>query len=293
MAAETLQLSLLDVVIQVTAERHVLAPLRHRFASCIVESGMPAIVLDIFGRGPPFRLRCGPREIEAPLPEAWPSLSALVQALIMQERPGLHFLHAAAVARNGQATLLCGPSTSGKSTLATGLREGGWVGLCDDCAPVNIERRQVLPFWTTPGRCHVTRHQPRHTPPPATLCQVVFLVPVGGRPVPGETLQQAAARWKLFRGLLRHSTSWKARGNTLSLRGPGDFSGPPRLSACAPADAVRQWMQFSMSPVPSLGTAFARMQLLFPHCHFHRLEPGSLAATLDLLESQACEEVPG
>ncbi|MBI2436085.1 MAG: hypothetical protein HYV26_24775, partial [Candidatus Hydrogenedentes bacterium] len=278
--------------IQVTAERHVLAPLRHRFASCIVESGTPAILLDVFGRGPLFRLRCGPREIEAPLPESWPSLSTLVQALIMQERRPLNFLHAAAVARNDLATLLCGPSTSGKTTLAAGLVKRGWVGLCDDCAPVNIERRQVLPFWTTPGRCHVAIRRTRRAPRPSTLCQVVFLVPVGGRPAPGDTLQQAAARWELFRGLLQDSTPWKARGNTLALRSPDDFSGPPRLFPCAPAEAVRRWMQSLNSSVPSLGAAFARMQLLFPHCHFHRLEPGSLAATLDLLESLAREENP-
>jgi len=40
--------------------------------------------------------------------------------------------HAALLSKNGRSIALVGPSHSGKSTLATGLRQSGWRFHCDD-----------------------------------------------------------------------------------------------------------------------------------------------------------------
>src|SRR5438093_1374412 len=56
------------------------------------------------------------------------------------------WVHAAAVAGDGSALLLVGPSARGKSTLSTRLCENGWRLLSDDAAPVRMDSNEVLPF---------------------------------------------------------------------------------------------------------------------------------------------------
>ena len=58
-------------------------------------------------------------------------------------------VHAAAVARDGRALVLCGPSNSGKSTLSAWLTHRGWAFLTDEVALLDLTDPsdvQVRPF---------------------------------------------------------------------------------------------------------------------------------------------------
>lgn len=67
-------------------------------------------------------------------------------------RPHLLWLHASAVACGNGAIVVAGPSGAGKSTLATDLIARGWTFLCDDAAPIEVERGLVLPLPFAPER---------------------------------------------------------------------------------------------------------------------------------------------
>jgi HprK-related kinase A len=55
-------------------------------------------------------------------------------------------LHAATLARDGQAVVFAGPSGTGKSTLAAGLLSRGWSYLSDEFALIDPDTRLVHPF---------------------------------------------------------------------------------------------------------------------------------------------------
>lgn len=59
--------------------------------------------------------------------------------------------HAGAVARNGQALVICGESGQGKSTLTFGLVAAGCAYLGDDHIPLHRDGRSVLAFPTAAG----------------------------------------------------------------------------------------------------------------------------------------------
>lgn len=61
-------------------------------------------------------------------------------------RPDLYFLHAAAIALDGNVTLLVGESGAGKSTLCWDLCHAGFSYLSDELAPVSIDTRAVEPY---------------------------------------------------------------------------------------------------------------------------------------------------
>jgi len=67
-------------------------------------------------------------------------------------RRDLIWLHAGVVRRGGGATLIAGPSGTGKSTLTTILCEKGWRFLSDDAAPLSVSTTDVLSYPQTPRR---------------------------------------------------------------------------------------------------------------------------------------------
>lgn len=62
-------------------------------------------------------------------------------------------LHASTIAQAGQAIALCGPSGTGKSTLAATLCKGGWDFVGDDVAPIRLLAGQS-PLIAPDGRRH-------------------------------------------------------------------------------------------------------------------------------------------
>ena len=58
-------------------------------------------------------------------------------------------LHAAAIGRDGQFLLLCGPSRSGKTTAALACAMHGWTYAGDDIVLVNPKRRLVAPLYVS------------------------------------------------------------------------------------------------------------------------------------------------
>ncbi|MBI4603109.1 MAG: hypothetical protein HY721_14215 [Planctomycetes bacterium] len=60
--------------------------------------------------------------------------------------PGLYFVHAAALAEGGRATLLVGDSGAGKSTTAYALAASGMDYLSDELAPIDPAAGLVLPY---------------------------------------------------------------------------------------------------------------------------------------------------
>ena len=65
------------------------------------------------------------------------ALSTPLAALCLQR--GLPVLHAAALVGPSGATLICGDSAAGKSTLAAALALRGWTLIADDLAPIDLD----------------------------------------------------------------------------------------------------------------------------------------------------------
>jgi hypothetical protein len=63
-----------------------------------------------------------------------------------RHRPDLFFLHAAALAINGDAVLLIASSGSGKSTTAWAMTQRGFSYLSDELAPVDLSTMSVHPY---------------------------------------------------------------------------------------------------------------------------------------------------
>ena len=72
-----------------------------------------------------------------------------VTRLVLERAAPLVPVHAAAVARDGRALLLVGPSHAGKSTLSASLTRAGWEFLTDEVALLDIEPMGAVvhPFW--------------------------------------------------------------------------------------------------------------------------------------------------
>jgi hypothetical protein len=85
--------------------------------------------------------------------------------LLIDARPNLLWLHAAAAAFGGRAVLFPGVSGGGKSTLVTHLCARGWSYLSDEFAPLDPLSHAVLPFALAP----TVRHDPGQDMPPEWL----------------------------------------------------------------------------------------------------------------------------
>jgi len=139
--------------------------------------------------------------------------------------PGLYFLHAAALAKDGEATLLVGDSGAGKSTTAYALAAAGMDYLSDELAPVDVAAGRVLPYpraiclkGDPPAPLRVPREHLRtewtlHVPPHALGCRVleegaalrriVFVRHERGRTVPSlRPVSPGEASLRLYQGAL-------------------------------------------------------------------------------------------
>ena len=93
---------------------------------------------------------CEPNGVDGTLADALRSLRYQATLHLMAVRPDLVWLHAAAVARDGQALLIAGPGGSGKSSLATELVGLGFRYLGDDVIPLDPVTAIAYPFPVTP-----------------------------------------------------------------------------------------------------------------------------------------------
>lgn len=97
-------------------------------------------------------------------------------------------LHAAAVARGGQALVLPAEMEAGKTTLAAGLIDRGWAYLTDEAAALALHRARVRaypkPLSIDPGSQEVLAHwaPPAGDHIPSSLTSGQWQVPVTARP---------------------------------------------------------------------------------------------------------------
>ena len=77
-------------------------------------------------------------------------LKVQVTQAFMDAYPELLWMHAAAMARNGEAVLIAGPWASGKSTTAASLARRGWQFLADDLVPLILPEVSALAFPLEP-----------------------------------------------------------------------------------------------------------------------------------------------
>lgn len=90
--------------------------------------------------GRPFEIAGGEAELLGHL------YAVLFDTVFERSRSAL-LIHGAALVRKGEATIVSGPSGTGKSTLAfVGARRFGWELSSDDVAPLDLESRSVRPF---------------------------------------------------------------------------------------------------------------------------------------------------
>jgi hypothetical protein len=127
-------------------------------------------------------------------------------------RQDLFFVHAAAIVREGDCSILIGESGVGKSTLCWGLCNEGFSYLSDELAPINLDRMTVEPYphalcvkkvppggYALPHACvttSATTHIPVESLPlpfevvPARLSRIIFLL---RDPVEGEAFAEPIA----------------------------------------------------------------------------------------------------
>lgn len=94
---------------------------------------------DVLGDGQELFTRCRRYEV-------LPYLEWAINWRVIARRTEFLQLHAAVLARDGQAVVFAGPSGSGKSTLAAGLLARGWRYLSDEFALVDPATLHVHPF---------------------------------------------------------------------------------------------------------------------------------------------------
>jgi hypothetical protein len=102
--------------------------------------------------------------------ESWPSLiGSLAVARTMAAQASVAFLHAGSVGIDGRGVLICGPKSSGKTTLTLGLGAIGHSVLGDEVAAIRIASRELLPFRraasvrpgpTSPAAARLLAHRP-------------------------------------------------------------------------------------------------------------------------------------
>ena len=80
------------------------------------------------------------------LPDVIRCLQYSVIQLLIQAKPELIWLHAGAVAKQGEVFLIPGARGQGKSGISTGLCQLGWQFLSDDISPLNPATDKVTPF---------------------------------------------------------------------------------------------------------------------------------------------------
>ena len=80
-------------------------------------------------------------------------IEAAVQAMLGLSR-GFAAIHAAAVVKNDLCLLLCGPSGTGKSTLAYACLRSGYQLLSEDVVQANVAG-EALVLWGMPWKCHL------------------------------------------------------------------------------------------------------------------------------------------
>jgi hypothetical protein len=74
------------------------------------------------------------------------AIRSYVVWVALDEAPSLLDLHAAVMVRGGEALLIAGRSTAGKTSLALELYERGWDCFSDDVAPVEPSTGDILAF---------------------------------------------------------------------------------------------------------------------------------------------------
>lgn len=80
-------------------------------------------------------------------------IESAVQAMLGLSR-GFVALHAAAVVNNDVCLLLCGPSGTGKSTLAYACLRHGYQLLSEDVVQANVSGKGLV-LWGMPWKCHL------------------------------------------------------------------------------------------------------------------------------------------
>lgn len=90
-----------------------------------------------------------PDEEPLPIADSYGLLYSVEKTLTIatqRRRPDLFFLHAAALAIDGNAVLLIASSGSGKSTTAWAMTQRGFDYLSDELAPVDLSSMSVHPY---------------------------------------------------------------------------------------------------------------------------------------------------
>ncbi|MBN1993730.1 MAG: hypothetical protein JW953_13595 [Anaerolineae bacterium] len=162
----------------------VLAGVERRFGQMLNSgSGREAGRLEVWPEGQLYAL-AGPRQPKTErgeLPAILRSLEYQAVMLLVEARPDLLWLHAAAAANAGGGVLFLGPWGHGKSTLAACLYAQGWAFLADDIIPLEPRLDRLFPFPQTPGlrrggptiSRQILRHLPKADAPlrPEGVCR--------------------------------------------------------------------------------------------------------------------------
>ena len=111
----------------------------------------------------------------------------------------LFFLHSAAIAWQGRASLLVAESGGGKSTTTWALLHHGYDYLSDEMAPIALDTRRVLPY---PRALCLKRSPPPSYPLPAETIRLTCSLHVPTRALPARVITEGCPLDAIF--LLRY-----------------------------------------------------------------------------------------
>lgn len=196
----------------------------------------------------------------------WLFLDAMAYMLLTQRY--VVSLHAACVARNGVAVLLCGRSGAGKSTLSVACARAGFTFLADDCTwiltgtdnPVAIGKPHQARL-----RGDAARHFPELTGQPA-------------RALPNGKLSMEVPT-SLLSGVTTARQSAVGRVVFLDRHGEGE----PRLEPMPPSEVQALLLADLPSYGPEVNAAHEHTVALLSNLPAHRLTYNSLADAIRLL----------
>ncbi len=234
------------------------------------------------------------------LDSGWLNLDMVIQTIVVAHRPDLRFVHASGVWDENGAVLFVGASTSGKSTLALALQEGGYRVLADDLTPLSLLDGKAFPFQTAQSLRPYTRAvaaernwKEGYVPWPKALkegsdVQAVFLLKTeSDRPtMPVRKASPASdVEWgKLCRLIARPSHCF---GHSPTVfppqRCPEDFAHEPKVTSCPTGQALQSLFNHLHPPRPPLKTLLDEASCFFSNVRFYNLHVGHLDQTVDLV----------
>ena len=278
-------------------EYSLLARIADRFGPFLVSSSPQDLMHVSFEISSPghTRISVGERSGIVSFDGSWPDPSDVIKLLVVQAHPERLFIHASCVSHDGTGLVFAGSSTCGKTTLAIAMAKRGWTVLADDLVPLDVSRRQVLPFPTSPtlrpftakllNQSETPDRLSQHTECEQRLNAIFLLDQKAENKESARDLTSQLRRWTILSKICcGPSAAPNARSaKTLSSYNPEDFNRAPSIAKASHAFALREVMSLTHPPAPPFRETLAAVSDFVEEIPTYYLKGGHLDSTVELI----------